>query len=222
MGTCRKVHSDLLKLEFEGHPDRAQFESEYEKEFLTYLEGLIFEADAWIGREKKNCKAGGKETRIPPRIREQIEGMQKESDRLMNHAEDLGEQNDLAGSKEAMHASERLREEIETIKATHTVVVTAEEVCMVCGVRCQPGEIADYQAHLDGKLHEGYTRIREKVRELRENQRNPRRERERDGGAPSDREKKAKTREREGRSRSQDRESRRKTRSRSRSRGRRR
>lgn len=206
-GSCTKVHSETLKRQFEEHPDRARYEVDYEKEFLLFLEGLVFEADAWIGREKRNCKPPGKEMRMPPHVKQNVADMQEESEQLMKRAEELAENSDLAGSKEAVNKATKLKEDIEELRTKYTFVSGGEEVCEVCGVRCQPGEAADYQAHLDGKLHDGYTRIREKVKELRERQRNPsKREDQRDeergrGGGARD---KARERRR-ARSRSRDR-----------------
>eukprot|EP00406_Dinophysis_acuminata_P079297 CAMPEP_0179249530 /NCGR_PEP_ID=MMETSP0797-20121207/20696_1 /TAXON_ID=47934 /ORGANISM="Dinophysis acuminata, Strain DAEP01" /LENGTH=229 /DNA_ID=CAMNT_0020957231 /DNA_START=100 /DNA_END=786 /DNA_ORIENTATION=+ len=170
-GPCTKIHSESLKKQFEQHPDRGKYEGEYESEFLAFLEGLIFEADAWISREKRNCKPAGTETRIPAHVKLTIETMQAQHDELVGKAEDLAEKDDLAGSREAIRAAEKLKEDIQDVKQKYTFVSGGEEVCEVCGVRCQPGEVADYQAHLDGKLHEGYTRIRQKVKELRDRQR---------------------------------------------------
>ncbi|CAK0802450.1 unnamed protein product [Prorocentrum cordatum] len=168
IGSCTKVHSVALKQQFEQHPDREKYQTDYEKDFLDYLEGLIHEADQWISRERKNCKGAGVETRIPPNLKQTIDRMKEQAEDLMKKAEDLAESGDVAGSKRMVDESGRLKQDIEEIRATHTVEVAAEEVCDICGVRCQPGEAADFQAHLDGKLHEGYTRIREKVKELRE------------------------------------------------------
>merc|ERR1719382_507109 len=61
-----------------------------------------------------------------------------------------------------------MKEEVQDIKDKHTFESGGETVCQVCGVRCNPDEPADYQAHLDGRLHEGYIKIRAKVKELRE------------------------------------------------------
>lgn len=221
IGSCSKIHSEALKQQFEQHPDKEKYRADYEKDFLDYLEGLIHEADQWISRERKNCKAGGIETRIPPNLKQTIDRMKEQAEEKMKRAEDLAESGDVAGSKRLVEESSRLKQDIEEIKASHTVEVAAEEVCDVCGVRCQPGEVADFQAHLDGKLHEGYTRIREKAKELREKQRmapeRPQAERRASGGAEAkDR------RDERRRSRSRRRGSRSRDRRRSRSRERRR
>merc|ERR1712187_1049742 len=54
-GMCYKVHSDRLRSDFEAHPDKGKYQQDYEKDFLSYLESLVHEADAWIAREKGNA-----------------------------------------------------------------------------------------------------------------------------------------------------------------------
>lgn len=195
-GTCNKIHSERLKELFENHADRQKYESEYEKDFLTYLEGLVHEADAWIAREKKNCRPAGKETKIPPSVKENMANMQEQLDDLMKKAEDLAEAGDFAASKEAVATAKKLREDVEQQREKYTFNMGGEEVCEVCGVRCQPdgpdtpvtpgaGGGGHYQAHFEGKLHESYVRVRQKVKELREKQKNsaPRRREKEDAEA---------------------------------------
>lgn len=223
VGTCTKIHSDRLKDDFEKHPEKERYEIEYERDFLFYLEGLIREADAWIAREKRNCKPAGIDLPLPQRVKDQIDGMKTQSDSLMKMAEELAEKSDIPASKEAVQAADRLREEIETVKNQNKVVTTGEEVCEVCGVRCQPGEIADYQAHLDGKLHEAYALIRQKTKELREKERNRPPKKEEDKQEKEQGRDRAADRDRRHRGDDRDREERhRRPRSRSRSRRRRR
>lgn len=189
-GTCNKIHSQRLKELFQSHSDRQKYEAEYEKDFLTYLEGLVYEADAWIARERKNCRPAGKETKIPPHVKDNIANMQEQLDQWMKKAEDLAEAGNFAASQEAVATATKLREEVEALREKYTFVSGGEEVCEVCGVRCQPDGPdspttpgsggGHYQAHFEGKLHESYVRIRKKVRELREKRNEPRRDKARD------------------------------------------
>merc|ERR1719414_329471 len=76
-----------------------------------------------------------------------------------------------------------LQQEMEAIRQKYTFISVGEEVCEVCGVRCNPDEQEHYKAHFDGKLHEGYTRIREAVKDLRGKQRTASRREEAPGAA---------------------------------------
>lgn len=167
-GTCNKVHSERLKKQFQEHPDRPKYEAEYEKDFLIFLEGLVFEADAWIGREKGNCKPAGKVTRIPPNVNQNMVALQEQAEKLMADAEDLAEKGELVSSKEAVRRADELRKDMEATREKYTFMSVGEEVCEVCGVRCNPDDQEHYRAHFDGKLHEGYTRVRQTVKDLRE------------------------------------------------------
>eukprot|EP00927_Polykrikos_kofoidii_P042024 TRINITY_DN3589_c0_g1_i4.p1 TRINITY_DN3589_c0_g1~~TRINITY_DN3589_c0_g1_i4.p1 ORF type:complete len:314 (-),score=69.95 TRINITY_DN3589_c0_g1_i4:45-986(-) len=173
IGVCTKVHSDRLRTDFEAHEDYARYKLEYERDFLQFLEGLVREADAWISRERGNCAAPGKVTRMTPAVREKVKEMQERSEQCMKQAEDRADMGDLRGSKEAVEMANKLKEDAQELKEKHTYMSGGEQVCDVCGVRCNPDEQADYQAHLDGKLHESYTQIRSRVKLLREKMRNP-------------------------------------------------
>mmetsp|Transcript_22632 Transcript_22632/g.52794 ORF Transcript_22632/g.52794 Transcript_22632/m.52794 type:complete len:301 (+) Transcript_22632:113-1015(+) len=170
INVCTKIHSDRLKADFEKHPDRERYQAIYEKEFLDFLEGLVREADAWIARETKNAAGPGK--KLPPQVKEKIVELKAKSEQLMKDAEDFGDKNDLTSSQAAVTEANRINQEIAQLKEEHTYEFSGEVVCEVCGVRCNPDSRADYQAHVLGKLHEGYTTIRAKVKELREKVRN--------------------------------------------------
>jgi len=172
INVCCKVHSDRLRSDFEKHPDHDKYEAEYEKDFLEFLEGLVREADAWISRETGNCAGPGRVTKMPPSARQKMVEIQERSEQMLKQAEDLAEGGNLTASKQAVEMANQLKEEAKEMKDKHTYDSVGETVCQVCGVRCNPDEPADYQAHLDGRLHEGYTKIRAKVKELREKMRN--------------------------------------------------
>eukprot|EP00927_Polykrikos_kofoidii_P062970 TRINITY_DN57783_c0_g1_i1.p1 TRINITY_DN57783_c0_g1~~TRINITY_DN57783_c0_g1_i1.p1 ORF type:complete len:287 (-),score=52.76 TRINITY_DN57783_c0_g1_i1:22-807(-) len=167
-GMCTKVHSDRLKQDFEGHPDRTRYEPEYEKDFLIYLESQISEADAWIAREKGNCAGPGKVTKLTEGQKQTIGRMQREADDAMKEAEELAENGDVSASQRLVALSEKLLEDIQSRKDKSSYISTGEEVCEICGVRGNRDEVAHYQAHLNGNLHRAMTQIREKAQQLRE------------------------------------------------------
>lgn len=198
IGVCNKIHSDRLKQDFEVHADRERYEPDYQKEFLSFLEGLVREADAWIARERGNCQPPGKRTKIPEKTRDRMVEMQDQSEALLKKAEELAENGDMLGSKQAVATSTNLKEEIKEIKEKHTFMSVGESVCDVCGVRCNPDEQADYQAHLDGKLHESYSKIRKAVKEFRELVKENEKKAEIQRAEKSDRKEKEKDRDRDG------------------------
>eukprot|EP00929_Paragymnodinium_shiwhaense_P065828 TRINITY_DN32979_c0_g1_i1.p1 TRINITY_DN32979_c0_g1~~TRINITY_DN32979_c0_g1_i1.p1 ORF type:complete len:306 (-),score=77.98 TRINITY_DN32979_c0_g1_i1:49-966(-) len=168
IGTCDKVHSERLKEDFDKHKDHDRYKLEYQKDFLIFLEGLVREADAWISREKTNCRGPGKITKMTDNTREKAREMLERSELLMKQAEDLAERGNVEASKQAVQTSTELKQEVADMKEKHSFMSEGEKVCEVCGVRCNPDEQADYQAHLSGKLHGAYQRIRATVKELRD------------------------------------------------------
>merc|ERR1712039_549009 len=173
-GACFKVHSDRLKADFEKHPDKERYRYDYEKEFLEFCEKIVEDAEAWIKREKANCVAPGKRLKMNDGIKQKIADMQDRSEILFCQAEDLASKGEVSASKQASAESASLKEEIKKIKEDHSYESVGEIVCEVCGVRCNPDEQADYQAHMDGKVHAAYTTIRNTVKELREKLKNGR------------------------------------------------
>lgn len=199
INVCTKIHSDRLRDDFLKHEDREKYEPEYEKDFLDFLEGLVREADAWIARENANCAAPGRKTKMPSHVKEKLAKLKMQSDLLFKRAEEAADANDLAGSKSAVDLAGIVNKEIEELKQSHTVETQGEQVCDICGVRCNPDEKADFEAHLAGRLHEGYTQIRAKVKELREKVRNQHARREADRKEGKEREKEGKDgKERDG------------------------
>lgn len=171
LGLCTKVHSEALRKQFQGHPDREKHLPAYEKEFLTYLESVIYEADASIAREKKKAAPAGIETRIPVHLKGTAKELKQQAEDCLKLAEEAAEKGDVEGSKRLAAQAGKLKEDLEDLKARYTYESTGENVCEVCGVRCLPGEQADYEAHLEGKLHLGYKKMRDKAQELREKRR---------------------------------------------------
>lgn len=173
LNECRKIHSDKLRDDFLTHTEKVKYEPEYEQEFLDFLEGLVREADAWIARENSNAKLTVKRDKTPAHVKEKLAKLKMQSDVLFKRAEEAADASDLAGSKSAVDLANIVKQEIDELKAEYQDGKEKEEtsmaiVCDVCGVRCNPDEKADFEAHLAGRLHGGYTQIRDKVKELRE------------------------------------------------------
>lgn len=232
IGMCHKIHSDRLREDFENHPDRGKYEPDYEREFLRFLEDLVREADQWIQRETANSKSGGKVTKMPEAVKEKLAQLKNQSEILFKHAEDASEKGDISASKCSTDLAEIINKEMAELREEHTYESAGDEVCDVCGVRCNPEQKADFQGHLGGRVHEAYTKIREKVKILREKARNPaaknesgdgkdKRDRERDRKGSKNEESKEEAKPRD-RDRDRERRDRDRDRKRSRSRDRRR
>mmetsp|Transcript_112096 Transcript_112096/g.317477 ORF Transcript_112096/g.317477 Transcript_112096/m.317477 type:complete len:342 (-) Transcript_112096:65-1090(-) len=175
LGDCTKVHSDAFREEFEKHPDRHKYQPRYEADFRAYLEGCVREADAWVSRERNNAQRSFQylqERGDPEKNKEEVERLSRESSRLLELAESLAEAGDLEKSRETIALSEQAKQQAQEAETkTRRTAVQMEEVCEVCGVRTEAGDDARMSAHLQGKVHLGYMRIREALKALRDKQR---------------------------------------------------
>mmetsp|Transcript_23278 Transcript_23278/g.51401 ORF Transcript_23278/g.51401 Transcript_23278/m.51401 type:complete len:325 (-) Transcript_23278:183-1157(-) len=227
---CRKTHSDFLKEEYETSSERDKYQAEYEKALLPVLEGLVREADAWVARERANVQKTELATpetavvnNMPPSVKEQLEQLTEDMNKMMAAAEEVAEKGDVEGSKfKVMLAGEikaKIKELEEKYIVTYTVTHRGEEVCEICGTRTEAATASNharYAAHFQGKVHLGYVKIREWIKTLRkkerDNERPSRSERHGSGRSRSDRRGSGRSREGDGdrdrsrRSRSKDKE----------------
>mmetsp|Transcript_113944 Transcript_113944/g.322585 ORF Transcript_113944/g.322585 Transcript_113944/m.322585 type:complete len:336 (-) Transcript_113944:177-1184(-) len=184
LGDCHKVHSDAMKAEFEEHPDRAKYQAEYERMFLPFLEGQVREADAWVARERANAQKAEANSRekttintMPASVKEQLDQLNDDVNKMMAAAENLAEKGDIEGSKFKVVLAEEIKHKVKEIEAKHpsyTVTTKEEWVCDVCGTRTEAVTDANetrFAAHFKGKVHLGYAKIREWVKDLRQKQR---------------------------------------------------
>lgn len=164
---CTKVHSDLLKEEFERHPKHKQLRKEYERDFLRYLESYTSDADSWVIRERRKCRPKGTEVRLPEGMREQYEDMEKQYKDLLQEA-------DTCQSEEAMRKADQMGAMIEAMRKKYTIDFPGEDVCEVCGVRYLLESESNEQGaalafeHGQGKVHLGFVKIREEIASLKE------------------------------------------------------
>jgi len=184
LGECCKVHSEAMKREFEEHPDREKYQAEYERAFLPFLEGQVREADAWVARERANAQKAEATARekttvqtMPANVKEQIVQLEADMNKMMASAEELAESGDIEGSKFKVVLAEEIKNKVKEIEAKHpsyTVTLKEEWVCEVCGTRTEAvteNNETRFAAHFQGKVHVGYAKIREWVKDLRKKQR---------------------------------------------------
>lgn len=184
LGECCKVHSEAMKREFEEHPEKEKYQAEYERAFLPFLEGQVREADAWVARERANAQKAEATARekttvqtMPANVKEQIVQLEADMNKMMASAEELAESGDIEGSKFKVVLAEEIKNKVKEIEAKHpsyTVTLKEEWVCEVCGTRTEAvteNNETRFAAHFQGKVHVGYAKIREWVKELRKKQR---------------------------------------------------
>jgi len=209
LGECTKVHSDAMKKEYEEHPEKAKFQDEYEKQLLPFLESQVREADAWVSREKANARKGdGKKeettvSSMPVAVKEQVAQLTADMNKMMAAAEELAEKGDIGGSKFKVVLADEIKKkvtEIEEQYPSYTVTLKEEWVCDICGTRTEAvteQNESRFAAHFTGKVHQGYAKIRDWVKVLRERHRKEDERGRRDGSRDRDR-RRSRDRERPG------------------------
>lgn len=173
-----------MKAEYDAHPEKAKFQAEYERSFLPFLEGQVREADAWVARERANAQKTEANLRdkttistMPQSVKDQIAALEEDMNKMMASAEELAEKGDIEGSKFKVVLAEEIKGKIKELEEKHpsyTVTLKEEWVCDICGTRTEAVTEANetrFAAHFQGKVHLGYAKIREWVKELRKKQR---------------------------------------------------
>merc|ERR1711972_1151160 len=103
--------------------------------------------------------------------------MTQDMNKMMASAEELAEKGDIEGSKFKVTLAEEIKEKIKELEEKHpsyTVTLKEEWVCDVCGTRTEAvteHNTTRFQAHFTGKVHLGYAKIREWVKDIRKRQR---------------------------------------------------
>jgi len=167
---CNKIHSDMMRANFEAHPDADKYRVEWEEDFLAYLERIAADCDAYIARERPKCRPkGSKVVRLPSELKERCDEKEKLYADLISLSEALADES-LSKSQAKMQEALSLKEEIDTLKARYTFEFPGEDVCDACGVRYPGGagwEGHDKESHMRGKTHIGMAQIRDKIEQLR-------------------------------------------------------
>mmetsp|Transcript_11606 Transcript_11606/g.36470 ORF Transcript_11606/g.36470 Transcript_11606/m.36470 type:complete len:396 (+) Transcript_11606:148-1335(+) len=170
---CNKIHSEVMREQFEAHPEVGRYRAEYEEDFLSYLEVIARDCDAYISRERPKCRprgSGGKVVRMPSDAKKRCEEMELRYAELVKSSESMADQS-LAVSQAHMKQAISLKEELDDLKQKYTTEFPGEDLCEICGVKylCGGGgtQWHDEEDHKRGKTHDGFAKIRTKIVELR-------------------------------------------------------
>lgn len=240
LGPCAKVHDDLCRRQYQKSLEGKESSStkdRYERRFLMFLQDIIYLLDRKIQRAKvRITNEQNADPQLSESQREKIRAIEDRINALTKEMEDLGNQGKVEDAQKVLKVVEGL--EIEKQMTSNPQYMTNKKlnICDVCGAFLVENDTAErVRNHLEGKTHQGYAQIREKIedllvrkkeREEKEKAEGKKEGKEKEGGDEEDKEKEpkeegetsGKEKKRE-RSRSRDRRSRRR---RSRSRERRR
>mmetsp|Transcript_33101 Transcript_33101/g.102771 ORF Transcript_33101/g.102771 Transcript_33101/m.102771 type:complete len:373 (+) Transcript_33101:129-1247(+) len=167
---CERLHSELMREQFEAHPEAKTLRGEYERSLLLELEYVVRECDNHIAAERTRIREDlrRKKPALPGPVNDKLAMMKRESSAMIQRAEALDDEHLVEKQALITKSAELMKErdeyqQKETQKAIDAV--EPEEVCEVCGVS-YTGKDGD-AAHMSFRIHEAYARIRKYIDELR-------------------------------------------------------
>lgn len=190
LGPCQKIHNDTLRLEFQSQ--RRSTQNRYKTRYLAYLTSMMTKGEARVSRAKERLELeapqGSYADPILIRQAKEIGEMKAEIQSLDRRCEKLGEEGKVREAQEALQKQEQLKgalvrlKEQEKLQRERSAIENQTRqlyVCEVCGgfivsEKTNIGQGNDPNgskrmiAHQAGRMHVGYTKIKEMVIKLRE------------------------------------------------------
>ena len=166
LGPCKKRHDQFYKQQFDKDPNKEQYQIKYEDSLMDFLEGLIAEVDNKMKKSLERIEAPLPDTEKPKDLVDQIRLIDIKIQELLEQAEKFGELGRIDDSQLIMEQTEKLKEQKNELNlmSEHPLMIKEKQmkVCDVCGAlqSLQDNE-KRLQTHIEGKLHTGYSRIRE-------------------------------------------------------------
>mmetsp|Transcript_50966 Transcript_50966/g.134293 ORF Transcript_50966/g.134293 Transcript_50966/m.134293 type:complete len:288 (+) Transcript_50966:93-956(+) len=169
---CQKNHSDALRTSFEGHEEYEKYRDIFERDLRADLEALCFEADQFAVQEAKNLRQAGVELRLPSELKQKYKEYNTRYAELCKESEELGEKGEIEAANNVMSSARAIKGDIDDLRKRFSADYEGEEVCKTCGTRVRSGDSdaarAKRESHLNGRTHAAYSKVREKLAELKE------------------------------------------------------
>lgn len=167
---CGKIHSELMREQFESHKEKEAYRKECEMVSLRDCEFVVHACDAHFNTERARIRDDIRRRKppLPADVNTRLAHMRRESSSLIEKAESLDD--DGFKEKEALLLkAQELKQDIEEITKVETQKAIdsypREEVCEVCATAYVGEE--ERKLHLTYKVHENYAKVRERVAELK-------------------------------------------------------
>ncbi|KAJ3125209.1 Luc7-like protein 3 [Nowakowskiella sp. JEL0407] len=168
LGPCSNIHDDKLVEQYRNSPDYGKLG--YEQQFYSFLQNLVLQLDRTIrkGKERLGIKPAESEEK-----QERIIMLEEKVKKVLADMEAAGEDGNMDEAQRLGLEAESMKAELEAIKNSDdkNPILRHEkrmEVCEVCAAFLVMGDSTDrVEAHLSGKQHTGYLRIREAVEEFK-------------------------------------------------------
>ncbi|KAF4758784.1 Luc7-like protein 3, partial [Perkinsus olseni] len=177
MGSCGKEHCEYTKFRFDQMEDgreKREIIDRYERKLLSYCEYMETQLAQKIRRGKARVTTEIPDIEVPAQNREKIEELRTRINGLVKDAESLAERGRLMESEKKMSQIEPLNEKIRDLSGEKYLHMTRTEfVCDVCGCLVTLNEndtriTLETHEHARGKQHQGWAKIKETSKALRE------------------------------------------------------
>ncbi|CAG8661200.1 1716_t:CDS:2 [Funneliformis caledonium] len=175
LGACPKIHSERLKSEYEEAKKRK--ECDYEAEFERNLATFVAECDRKIASAQKRLDKTPEDSAKVTQLMKEIENLATEISELTKEVEVLGEEGKVTESMKLLQDVEdkkalKIEKEKEHKNSAEGNGPSQQQKLRVCEVCSAYLSIFDSDRrladHFGGKMHLGYLKIRELLKELKE------------------------------------------------------
>lgn len=173
MDPCDKIHSEVIREKFDAHKDGqdgSELRNKYEEYSIRDLEFAIQEAEAYGRREVERLRKEPRSKALTADVNQKISQMKRESLQLEKKANALDDC-DARKKEELMKQSREVEDEAKKYEKEEEEKVKANFrplACEVCGTAYVSNEEGEYEAHLKYKVHESYTEIHARLKELKD------------------------------------------------------
>ncbi|KAA0188066.1 putative mrna binding protein [Fasciolopsis buskii] len=179
LGPCSKTHDERMKEAYERSKRCGKMG--YEDEFVRYLKRLLEDVEKRIRRGHERL-AVNKSVNNPDPLaatekKEKIAALTKRINDLVKQAEDLGMEGKVDQAQGVLKICEQLKSERSQLEGDARPGMTQGkelEVCEICGAfRIKDDAPQRVEEHLSGKMHLGFAKIRDYLRQYSERRPSP-------------------------------------------------
>ncbi|OLY78016.1 Luc7-like protein 3 [Smittium mucronatum] len=175
LGSCDLLHDDKLVSDYKASPDYMRLG--YEESFYNKLRNLLSDLDRKIRRAFQRVSTEADEKVTNPDKEENQEAViliEQKIKTLLENIEKAGEEGRIQEAKSLTSDLDKLKIELkaaqEKANAVNPMFKNEKrlEVCDVCGAFLVPDDdTRRLDAHIEGKQHQGYLKIREALAEYK-------------------------------------------------------
>ena len=169
---CKKRHDAYFRNQFQNNPNREQYRLKYEEILEDFLERLVHDVDIKIKKGIDRIEGVMHESEKTKEVKEQINLIDSKIEEYALQAERYGEQGLIEQSELVMKQIDNLKEQKNELNqiTEHPLLLKEKQmkICEVCGgLQGSQDNPQRLKQHYEGKLHTGYTKIREVLQDLK-------------------------------------------------------